>query len=487
AGGGGGESHSQKDKGVGGGKGQQLSKGAADNRSNGSAHGPSGRKGGAQNGSSGGPGARGGGGGPAPKDRKPSARETSTGKDRTDRRPAPDKTGGRTPAPAPAADSGKHGRPGAKDKTPNPAPANRKGDAESDGKKPAPTPKPEKPAPDQAQKPARDQVKKDARDDVKAKAPAPKPDAAPKPAATPKPARDNPPTGTSGTKTKGDKGPRPSTNTKKPDPAKRDTPKPGKDDSSAPPKPATPPAKTPPAAENTPAAPPPARRPPTQSSREAGYRDGTRAAKVIGHVGAYQAGVKDGWSDQRHTDKQHQEHLDAAHAKHHPARQDRTQQMAGKSSADYHEPQPFPVKSVTATHVHLGDEAGTTFTRGEVRSLKTYERRLTERATEMTKRAERTKGLHEHAKQQAASVTRVLEKSKSVEGGDRLIGSLTRTEEKAKAQAAKAQEKHARALRAAEACRVVLHNVSVRYSGVYKAVVDSDVTAPAELAFYEGN
>lgn len=74
--------------------------------------------------------------------------------------------------------------------------------------------------------------------------------------------------------------------------------------------------------------------------------------------------------------------------------------------------------------------------------------------------------------------------SKNVEGGDKLVGSLNRLHESATVQGRKAQELHRRVARAAENTRVVLANVETRYGSIYKAVCDSDLTKPAELAWY---
>lgn len=224
----------------------------------------------------------------------------------------------------------------------------------------------------------------------------------------------------------------------------------------------------------------------TRESRETGYRDGTRAAKVAAHTKAYRDGVKDGWTDTTTAADREKTRLDQAHQARIKARDEEKPVTGTQSSADYHEPQPIGVKEVTATHVVLGDGAAKdSVTRGEVRTLKSFERRLTAKSDSMTKVAEMTKGMQAHAEEQAKKATKLLEDAKAVKGGEKLAGTLARMEEAARIQADKAKEIHKRAVRAAEACAVVLANVETRYDGMYKAVVDSDETAPAELHFYK--
>jgi hypothetical protein len=229
----------------------------------------------------------------------------------------------------------------------------------------------------------------------------------------------------------------------------------------------------------------------TQASREAGYRDGTRVGKVIAHAQAYRDGVQDGYGDVKEAASREKAHLDAAHQQQRKNTDDssKEQQVTAGSSADYHQAQPIPVTGVTATHVHLGGTAArTSMTRGEVRSLKAYERRLEEKEHLAWQTAEKTKHLHEHAKMQALACEKILEQGRSVKGGDKLIAKLARLHEQAQTQAAKAEEIHKRALRAADACNSALSNARTRYDGIYQAVVDSDETAPAEMAFYrDGN
>lgn len=222
--------------------------------------------------------------------------------------------------------------------------------------------------------------------------------------------------------------------------------------------------------------------PNTQPSREAGYRDGARTATLGAHVKAYRDGFKDGHRDTTQAAEQEKQRLDKAHADRKAARE--KDQKVTATSADYQttQPQPVQVKEVTDTSVVL--DGGRTFTRGEVRTLKQYERRMDEKAQAMNTAAEGTRQLQGHATAQAEQALHFLELSKTIEGGDKLTGLLTRLHDSATAQAGLAEELHKKVLKAAESAQILLTNVEVRYGGIYQAVCDSDLTKPAELAWY---
>ncbi|GGU49814.1 hypothetical protein [Streptomyces violascens] len=245
-------------------------------------------------------------------------------------------------------------------------------------------------------------------------------------------------------------------------------------------------------------------RPRTQSSREAGYRDGNRAARGVAHIEAYRDGARDGYADGREQAQQERKQLDQARDERKADRspqnpQEGSSPVSGHSSADYHQPAaapgsgqatsdvtPVQVNSVDKEGVQLGAGAArASMTRGEVRTLKAFERRLKARAADMVKVAEVLKALVAYENQQARSAYTLMEKTKGVRGGAKLLPTLRRLAEAAKVQAAAAEESRKRAVRAAESCRVVLANVEKRDGLIYKAVVDSPETVPAEKAFYE--
>ncbi|NEC17957.1 hypothetical protein [Streptomyces parvus] len=243
----------------------------------------------------------------------------------------------------------------------------------------------------------------------------------------------------------------------------------------------------------------------TQSSRETGYRDGTRAAQAAAHVRAYRDGVKDGWTDTLAAADHEKTLLDQAHndRKTHRNQPDPTSEpvpadesetpvtTAPPSSTDHHTtpagPEPIQVTSIDAKNLHLGDGATrTTISRGEVRSLKQYERLLTVRLTSLQAAADSTKNLQAHAETQAQAALNLLENTKTVKGGEKLSAALTRLHDNAKQQALEAAELHKRTVRAADHCQATLANVATRYGGLYQAVVDSPETVPAELTYYKG-
>lgn len=158
------------------------------------------------------------------------------------------------------------------------------------------------------------------------------------------------------------------------------------------------------------------------------------------------------------------------------------------ATLDRQEVKPIEVTSVDAKGVTLGAGASKPYlTRGEVRSMKQFERRLTARAVQMSAVAERTKGLQAHAQAQATRARQLAEKTRGVKGGRTLLPVLDRLADQAERQASLAEGIHLRATRAADLARAVLADVKKRDGLIYQAVVDSPETQPAEMAFYKGN
>jgi hypothetical protein len=222
-----------------------------------------------------------------------------------------------------------------------------------------------------------------------------------------------------------------------------------------------------------------------RESREAGYRDGTRAAKLTAHVEAWRDGARDGWTDTRQAAAHEKTRLDKAHADHKTARTEPPKDTPMPTPTTTNSPRPVQVLGIDATHLHLGDGAARThISRGEVRTLRQFQNRLNAKTERMTRVTEATRALEQHAHEQADKVTQLLEQAQAVKGGDKLIGALTKLQEAANAQAAKAAEIHTRAVRAADACKALAANTETRWGGIYQAVVNSPETAPAELAYY---
>lgn len=237
----------------------------------------------------------------------------------------------------------------------------------------------------------------------------------------------------------------------------------------------------------------------TREARETGYRDGHRAGRATAKGRAYGHGFQDGWRSVMDTADDEKQALDRARDLRKEDRKEPTMTTAPSRPAPAIPPKPtepptvpapaapLKVAAVDATTIVLGPDADrASMTRGEVRTLKGFERRLTDHHGRVQAVAESTRGLGLHASLQAEQVTQLLEQAKGIKGGGKLLAKLARLQEAAQTQAALAQETHTRAVRGADATSAVLANVETRYSSIYQAVVDSDETEPAELTFYKG-
>ncbi|MFI1568202.1 hypothetical protein ACH4ZX_35170 [Streptomyces sp. NPDC020490] len=238
---------------------------------------------------------------------------------------------------------------------------------------------------------------------------------------------------------------------------------------------------------------PAATRPRTQTARETGYRDGHRAARGVAQVRAYVDGTRDGYADGTEQAAKEKVQLDKAHAGRKAQRASAQQNPQQTNTNGAQQPVsgtntvvPITVKGIDKERVYLGDGAARdSMTRGEVRNLKTFERRLKARSAQMIKAAEVLKALVAYEKEQARKALALVEKAKSVKGGEKLIPKLQRLAEAAKQEAAAAEEAYKQAVRAAESVKVLLANVEKRDGLIYKAVVDSPETMPAEMEFYK--
>lgn len=223
-----------------------------------------------------------------------------------------------------------------------------------------------------------------------------------------------------------------------------------------------------------------------KESRETGYRDGTRAARTTAHVKAYRDGIKDGWADTMTAAEREKTRLDQAHTLRKKQLEHDKEQQVTATSADHHQAQPIEVTNIDSTHVHLG--AGATrnsVTRGEVRSLKAFERRLEAKVAVLLKGAEQARTLQAHAAEQAREATQLLEQARGSKAGEKVLGSLLKTQEATTAQIRAAEDLYKRAIRGAEQSAAVLANVKTRYEPMYTAVVNSPETKPAEMSFYQ--
>ncbi|MEU1668557.1 hypothetical protein ABZ547_34250 [Streptomyces sparsogenes] len=245
-------------------------------------------------------------------------------------------------------------------------------------------------------------------------------------------------------------------------------------------------------------------RTPLQRSRETGHGDGSAVRNVVDHVKAYAKGAKDGYRDKKEENGKEHARLDKAHADHKAKQQDsnkdspkgttvtgpsgQTLVIAPPDEGDdgvSTDVKPLLVKEIDANTLTLGTEgARGSISRKELRNFKQYERKLEAKENHLIKVADACKSLEAAAEEEAKDCQRLAEQARAVEGGEKLAAKLTKLADAAKAQAGEAAELHKRAKRAAEMCRVVLTNIGTRYAPLYKAVVDSDETKPAELRFY---
>jgi hypothetical protein len=147
--------------------------------------------------------------------------------------------------------------------------------------------------------------------------------------------------------------------------------------------------------------------------------------------------------------------------------------------------QPVQVNGIDGSHLHLGDNATRdTISRGEVRTLKQFERSLESKADTMIRIADAARLFGERDKERTKAITYLMEQAHAVEGGEDLVADLERLQEAATVREAKAAELNSRSVRAADSTRAHLSNVATRYGGMYQAVVDSPLTKPAESAYY---
>jgi len=237
----------------------------------------------------------------------------------------------------------------------------------------------------------------------------------------------------------------------------------------------------------------------TRSSREAGYRDGQRAAGAVGHVQAWRDGTRDGWDDRQAANQAERKKMDTARARNAirpetPANPPMA--PASGSTADLRKKQndqAAAASPVPAQVTDIGESAirftaagaQHTLSRGEVRTLKAFERRLAEKKTALQKITEGSKDTLAAATTHAAKAQKLAEDAKGVKGGDPLIRILLRLAEQAQALRGKAEDIQKKAGRGAEALTALAANANTRHGVIYKAVVDSPLTSPAERDFYQ--
>ncbi|MGW1814125.1 hypothetical protein ACWCQM_11265 [Streptomyces sp. NPDC002125] len=231
-------------------------------------------------------------------------------------------------------------------------------------------------------------------------------------------------------------------------------------------------------------------RTPLEKSREIGHKDGGAVRNVIDHVKAYKDGTVDGYRDKAGENAKEHDRLDKAHTTHKKKTEKADPAKGGKPAEQEDDGvstdvKPLTIKTIDANTLTLGtDGAKATVSRKELRNFKQYERKLEAKETVLQNIATACKQLEKQAEDEAKDCQDLAEQAKSVKGGEKLLATLSRLAETAKSQAVEAAELAQRSRRAAEMCKVVLTNIQTRYAPLYKAVVDSDETKPAELRFY---
>jgi hypothetical protein len=233
----------------------------------------------------------------------------------------------------------------------------------------------------------------------------------------------------------------------------------------------------------------------TRPAREAGYRDGTRVATVAGHARAYRDGARDGWDDRTAADKAEGRTMTGARIRNATRTQPKAAPKmtpASGSTVDLAKKTapaaaPVQVTAVNDKAISFTAAAGGTqhtMSRGEVRTLKAFERRMAEKKPVLGRIAERSKDYRVQAEELAARAQRLSEDAKSVEGGAKIVALLSRLSERSQVLRHRAEDIERSATRGSEAVNVLAANAETRHGGIYRAVVDSPLTAPAEREFY---
>lgn len=232
----------------------------------------------------------------------------------------------------------------------------------------------------------------------------------------------------------------------------------------------------------------------TKPAREAGYRDGTRVAAVTGHARAYRDGALDGWDDRTATDKAEGRTMTDTRARNASRPQQKAAPKMAPAAGSTVDLAKKPAAAVPVQVTAVNDKAVAftaaggeqhTMSRGEVRTLKAFERRLAEKKAALGRIAERSKDTRVQAVDLASRAQRLSEDAKTVKGGDRIVALLGRLAERAQVLRSRAEDIEKNAQRGSEAVNTLAANAETRHGGIYRAVVDSPLTAPAEREFYQ--
>ncbi|MEU8516371.1 hypothetical protein AB0C76_33030 [Kitasatospora sp. NPDC048722] len=148
--------------------------------------------------------------------------------------------------------------------------------------------------------------------------------------------------------------------------------------------------------------------------------------------------------------------------------------------------EPAQVLEVSAGFVEFETDSGRrVMSRGEIRTLKAFERRMDTQAGRLAKVAERSKTVKAEAEAIASEAKALAEKARGVKGGERLLRTLNRLAETAQTTSTEAVAVERAAVRGTESVKTLVTNADTRHGIIYRAVVDSPLTTPAEREYYQ--
>ncbi|OLZ72550.1 hypothetical protein AVW11_03930 [Streptomyces amritsarensis] len=225
-----------------------------------------------------------------------------------------------------------------------------------------------------------------------------------------------------------------------------------------------------------------------QPAREEGFKAGAQQAAVEADTAAWKDGYADGEQAIRDKAARDKQQMDAA--------RDRTRgvPVPAKPTAPPAPPTP-PVPTSASGVAPLGATVsgdtvqlsnGSTKTRGEIRTLRSFTRFLDGKQQQTHQITDQCKQAKEVSAARVQQIQTLVERCQDpkIKGGKHLIAALQKLHEATELQAREAEKMHGNAQRGIEALRTLNHNAKARHGGVYKAVADSPETSPAERAFY---
>ncbi|MFF8423143.1 hypothetical protein [Streptomyces sp. NPDC015680] len=212
-------------------------------------------------------------------------------------------------------------------------------------------------------------------------------------------------------------------------------------------------------------------------AKHTGTRAGTRAGRALQSARAYGEGFLEGFKAA----------LDQAAREHAAAQAQEELDRTRKPMTDTAPATPVPVTGEDSKTglLTLGKGAARkTISRGEVKTLKNFTDRLGDYASTAAGAADDCKVLNGQAQEYAAQATALAEECTAVKGGEGLVGECLALAEAATVQGGKADELHARMLRAVESLETTSANAATRHGAIFQAVADSPLSSPAESRFY---